>query len=575
MSSPLTGKRGAVYKRYKKLEDDRSSWRSHWIELTDYLLPRRGRYLIESQNSRGRKRNSKILDNTGGYALRTLQAGMMSGMTSPARPWFRLRTPDTDRMDQPGVRDFLTKSQMVIGQLLGASNFYNSVSQVYRELGAFGTSPMLRRPHPNKLIHFRPYTAGEYVIAENDLGEVDTLGREFTMTVAQIVEMFVWDRARQEFDWSKCSKAVQNLWNSQNYDELVVIVHMIQPRRAEMRDTSRIDGPNRPIMDVYFEKGADNDTLLRDSGFMRQPFYCPRWDVLGGDIYGYSPGMETLPDIKQLQHEQRRKAQALDKMVTPPMVATPNLKGRKTTTLPGGTTYADPINGGAGFQPAYQVDPRIQELTQDIREVQDRIQRGFYADLFAMMINSDRRQITATEVVERHEEKLTLLGPVLQRLNVDMLDPLIEDTFRIAMTNGLLPEPPEALREDPQLEVKYVSLLAQAQEAAGAASIERVFSFAGNLSAVSPSVMDNLDEDEAIRQYGDILGTGPEILRDGAEVDAIRQARAERESEVAEMEALQVEAQAAATLASADTQTPNALTALLQGGGGVARRSIQ
>ena len=566
MNSSLKGKRGAIFLRWKRLEDDRSSWRSHWIEISDYLIPRRGRYLLESQNSKGRKRNTKIVDNTGGQSLRTLAAGMMSGMTSPARPWFRLQTPDPEMMDAAGVKDWLGQSERIIRTILTRSNFYNSASTIYTELGAFGTGALYRRRHPTDIVSFRPFTAGEYVIAEDEYGNVDTLGREFTMSVSQVVEQFVIQRDGTE-DWSNVSKTVKRLWDQKNYDERIEIIHLIQPRRMEERDLTRpLDPKNKAFMDVYMEKGADGDKLLQENGFDRFPAYCPRWDVLGGDVYGVSPGMEYLGDIKQLQHEQKRKAQAIDKMVNPPMVGSLSLKGKPSTVLPGGTTYVDPQQGSQGFQPAYLVQPRINEMMMDIQEVQGRIQRGFYADLFAMMINSDRRMMTATEVAERHEEKLVLLGPVLQRLNTELLDPLIEDVFLFAYEAGMLPPPPPAI-EGVDLEVKYISLLAQAQEAVAAASIERTFSFAGNLSAVFPEIVDNLNADEAIRNYGEILGTSPEILRDADQVEAIRAQRREAQQAEQQMMQLQQGAQAAKVLSEADTQNPNALTALLQGGG--------
>lgn len=566
MNSSLKGKRGAIFLRWKRLEDDRSSWRSHWIEISDYLIPRRGRYLLESQNSKGRKRNTKIVDNTGGQSLRTLAAGMMSGMTSPARPWFRLQTPDPEMMDAAGVKDWLGQSERIIRTILTRSNFYNSASTIYTELGAFGTAALYRRRHPTDIVSFRPFTAGEYVIAEDEYGNVDTLGREFTMSVSQVVEQFVIQRDGTE-DWSNVSKTVKRLWDQKNYDERIEIIHLIQPRRMEERDLTRpLDPKNKAFMDVYMEKGADGDKLLQEGGFDRFPAYCPRWDVLGGDVYGVSPGMEYLGDIKQLQHEQKRKAQAIDKMVNPPMVGSLSLKGKPSTVLPGGTTYVDPQQGSQGFQPAYLVQPRINEMMMDIQEVQGRIQRGFYADLFAMMINSDRRMMTATEVAERHEEKLVLLGPVLQRLNTELLDPLIEDVFLFAYEAGMLPPPPPAI-EGVDLEVKYISLLAQAQEAVAAASIERTFSFAGNLSAVFPDIVDNLNADEAIRNYGEILGTSPEILRDADQVEAIRAQRREAQQAEQQMMQLQQGAQAAKVLSEADTQNPNALTALLQGGG--------
>ena len=200
MNSSLKGKRGAIFLRWERLEDDRSSWRSHWIEISDYLIPRRGRYLIESQSTKGRKRSTKIVDNTAGQSLRTLSAGMMSGMTSPARPWFRLQTPDPEMMDAAGVKDWIGQVERIIRTILTRSNFYNTASTIYTELGAFGTAALYRRRHPTDTVSFRPFTAGEYVIAENEFGEVDTLGREFTMSVSQIVEQFVIKRDGSE-DW--------------------------------------------------------------------------------------------------------------------------------------------------------------------------------------------------------------------------------------------------------------------------------------------------------------------------------------------------------------------------------------
>ncbi len=558
----MRGKRGSAWKRYQKLETDRSSFRGQWIEITDYLLPRRGRYLSESQSTKGRKRNTKILDNTGGQALRTLSAGMMSGLTSPARPWFRLMPEDPDMMDNSGVRQYLGRVERVMRGILSSSNFYNTVATMYFELGAFGTAATLRRLHPERHVHYRPYTAGEYVIAENEFGQVDTVGRDFDMTVAQIVEQFVWDPIRQDLVWSRTTKTVKNLWDRGNYDENVPVVHMIEPRRKEDRDLRRMDGLNRPFADLYFEKGADDDRLLREDGYNRLPVYAPRWDVLGGDVYGYSPGMEHLGDIKQLQHQQRRKAQAIDKMVTPPMRATTNLKGREASAMPGGVTYVDPINGQAGIEPIYTVQPRVQELGLDIAATQERIQRGFYADLFAMMINSDRRQMTATEVAERHEEKLVLLGPILQRLNSEFLDPLIEDVFLVAFQAGLLPPAPPELR-NVDIQVKYVSLLAQAQEAVAASAMERTLGFAGNLAGVAPDIMDNIDTDEALREYADIMGNSPKVIREKGQRDQIRADRARQQEQAAAMEMAQQGADTARLLSETDTQTPNALTDLL------------
>ena len=564
---PLKGKKSALYRRFVKLQNDRSSFRSHWMEISDYIAPRRGRYLIEGQNSRGRKRTTKIIDSTGTQALRVMAAGLMSGMTSPARPWHRRRVRD-DLMDNGDVRRWLAQVEMIERSILHKSNFYNAIYTVYTELGAFGTAPLYRQPSFDDVIRFRPFTVGEYVIAENDQGVVDTLGRHFTMTVGQIVQKFVHDPMTGKMDWSGVSKTTKRLWDQSNYDELVEVLHFIEPRLMGDRDTSKKDALNMPFKSCYFELASESDELLMESGYRKFPAYVPRWDVLSGDVYGRCPGMDTLGDIKQLQHQQKRKAQAIDKMVNPPMVAPTSLKGKPSTVLPGQTTYVDPMQGGQGFVPAYQVQPRISELQVDIAEVQNRIQRGFYADLFAMMINSDRRQMTATEVVERHEEKLVLLGPVLQRINVELLDPLLDDVFEYALEAGLLPEPPEALAGE-ELEVEYISLLAQAQQAVAASSLERVMGFAGNLVAVFPDIVDGIDSDEALRQYSEILGTSPDVIISDEELQAKRQARAEEQQQMQAMEQVGQLAQGAKVLSETDTQNPNALTDLLGTGASV------
>ena len=556
-------KKGPIIKRYKRLEDDRSSWRAQWQELTDYLSSRRGRFLIEdSSNTRGRVRNNKIIDSTGTQALRTMTAGMMSGMTSPSRPWHRRKVAD-DLMDRQSVKEWLSAVEKAERSILNQSNFYTSMASVYTELGSYGTAPLYRQPGRGT-IRFRPFTAGEYVIAENDLGVVDTIGRYFTMTVWQIVSRFV-STPDGKMDWRGVSRTTKSLWDQGNYDSLVPVIHMIEPRPIAERDSTKRDQMNMPFRSVYFEYGGEGDTLLGEGGHRRFPCYVPRWDVLPGDVYGRSPGMDALGDIKQLQHQQKRKAQAIDKMVNPPMVASVALRGKPTSTLPGQNTYVDPTQGGSGYQPAYQVQPRIGEMAADIQEVQGRIQRAFYADLFAMLINSDRRQMTATEVVERHEEKLVLLGPALQRVNVELLNPLLEDVFDYALEAGLLPEPPPEL-EGEELEVEYVSLLAQAQQAVGASAIERAAGFAGNLSAVFPDIVDVVDADDMLRTYFDIVGAPPTATRDEATVAEARKARAEEQQRAQAIETGGSLAQGAKVLSEADTQSPNALTDLLGAG---------
>lgn len=541
--------------RAEALRNERSGWFSHWREIGDFLLPRRGRWLSSDRN-KGGKKNTNIIDPTGGLALRTLKSGMMAGITSPARPWFKLTTPDPDMADFKPVKVWLERVEQLMYAVYGSSNIYQSLQQIYEEIGAFGTAPMMILENFDNAIHTKSLTAGEYFCAENHLGQVDTLYREFSMTVEQMVE---------KFGEEAVSGTVKRLWDQGNYDSAVDVVHAIQPNRRMRNGETLTD---KPFMSVYIEKGADDarGRLLQARGFDEYPAPVPRWDLLAGDVYGRSPGMDALGEIKGLQIKQRRKAEAIEKMVRPPMTAPTSLQGRPSSILPGEVTYVDSVQGGTAFKPAYEVNPQIEHLLLDIRDSQQIINRTFYADLFLMLTDSDRRQITATEVAERHEEKLLMLGPVLDRLHRDLLQPTIDRTFSILSRAQLLPPAPEEL-QGVDLEVEFVSMLAQAQKMVDTASIERMAGFAGNLAAVNPEALDVVDFDETIYGYGERLGVPAEMLRDRKAVEAIRAARAQQIAAQQAVEMGSQAAQGAKVLSETPIRGETMLSSLLGGPG--------
>jgi hypothetical protein len=231
--------------------------------------------------------------------------------------------------------------------------------------------------------------------------------------------------------------------------------------------------------------------------------------------------MDALGDIKALQMMQKRKAQAIEKMVNPPMTGPSALRSQKASILPGDLTFVDTQGQNQGFRPAHEVNPRVQELLMDIQATQGMVQRVFYEDLFLMLAQSDRREITAREIDERHEEKLLALGPVLEQLNQDLLDPLIDITFEKMVAQGALPPPPEEL-QGMKLKVEYVSVMAQAQKLAGIANIERFAGFTMQAASVNPEILDKIDTDQMIDIYADITSVPPGIVRTDEAVAEIR-----------------------------------------------------
>jgi hypothetical protein len=529
--------RQKLQQRWSALKNERSTWDSHWREISDYLLPRSGRFFSKKVNDGG-KRHNDIYDNTGTRSLRVLAAGMMAGMTSPARPWFRLATGDLDLMKNDAVKLWLNDVTRQMLNVFSRSNTYRALHSMYEELGAFGTASSIVLPDYKNVIHHYPLTIGEYAITSNAQGIVDTLYREFEMTIGQLVT---------EFGYDKCSQSARNQYDRGNLDAWVTVVHTIEPRRD--RDIYKRDAKNMPFKSCYFEAAADKDDMLRESGFQEFPCLSPRWAVSGGDIYGLSPGMESLGDIKQLQHEQLRKAQGIDYKTKPPMQVPTALKNQGVNTLPGGVTYVDAASQQAGIRSAFEVNLDLSHLLNDIVDVRERIRGSFYADLFLMLANNDLGRMTATEVAERHEEKLLMLGPVLERLHNELLDPMISMTFNRMLAAGIVPPPPPQL-QGVDLNVEFVSMLAQAQRAIGTNSVDR---FVGNLGAIAgmkPEVLDKFDSDKWADVYADMLGVDPELITADEQVALIRQQRAQQAQQEQQMAMMQSGASTMAQLGS-------------------------
>ena len=528
---PEANTKDQIWTRLGSLKKERASWDSHAKELAQNLMPRSSRFFAQDRN-RGGNRHNAIYDNTGLRAQRVLAAGLMSGMTSPARPWFRLEASDPSLMGSEPVKVWLSTVTRMMLDVFAQSNTYNALHSMYEELGVFGTASSIVMPDFKDMIRHTPLTFGEYWLATNQRREVDTLYREFDTTVGAMV---------RQFGLEACSQSVRNAWANRQQDTWITIVHAVEPRLE--RDERKVNNLNMPFRSCYFELDGPKDKFLRESGFKNFPALAPRWKVVGGDVYGESPGMEVPGDVKQLQHEQLRKAQGIDYMTKPPVTAPTQAKGQEIDLLPGGVSFVDSANPNGGIKQAFTVNLQLDHLLQDIQDVRYRINSGFYADLFLMLAQNDLGTMTATEVAERHEEKLLMLGPVLERLHNELLSPLIDMTFDHIVASGALPPPPPELNGI-GLDVKFVSILAQAQRAVATNSADRYVAGLGMVASMGkPEVLDRFDSDEWAEWYADALGVDPRLIVADDKVALIRQARAQ---------AQQAEAQAAQNAALAD-----------------------
>ena len=537
-SHPNAPTRDKLFTRWGMLKTERATWWAHWQEITNYLLPRSGRYFVQDRD-KGWRRHNNIYDNTGTRALRVLGAGMMAGATSPARPWFRLGTADPELNSYQPVKLWLQDVTQRMQVVFQKSNTYRTLHQMYEELGAFGTAASIVLPDYQTAIHHYPVTIGEYAIAQDYQGKVCTLYREFEKTVGEIVK---------EYGYNNCSTVVKNMYDRGSLDQWIRLIHAIEPRAD--RDIRKKDAKNMAWGSYTFEVGGNPHVFLRESGFKEFPALVPRWATAGGDIYGNSPGMEVLGDVKQLQHEQLRKAQAIDYQTKPPLQVPTSMKNRDVETLPGGVSFYD--GQTAGIKTAFEVNLNLQHLVVDIQDVRERIRGGFYADLFLMLANATDTRMTATEVAERHEEKLLMLGPVLERLHNELLDPLIDMTFTRMIEAGLVPPPPPEL-QGMELNVEFVSMLAQAQRAIGTNSVDRYVANLGAVAGFKPDVLDKFDSDQWADVYADMLGVDPKLIVPSDKVALLREARGKAEAAKAQMEAAHSMSESARNLGTVQT----------------------
>ena len=527
--------RKSVNGRLVGLRTNRYSWWTHWRECADYILPRRYKWLITpNQQSRGSPINQHVLDSTGTLAARNLAAGIMTGCTDPTKRWFNLKVGHIDSTQTSPISLWLAECERLLALIFQESNFYTAMATLYFDLVVFGTGTMIiYEDFDNVIACFNP-CAGEYYLEASDRLRVDTLYREFTYTVSQVV---------QRWGLENCSPAVQRLWKQggANLTRELVVAHAVEPNIQP----EKYGIPNHfKHREVYWEWGGSASPqggssytpgVLYRGGFYEQPFIAPRWDIVANDAYGRGPGMDALPDIKQLQLEVKRKAQAIDKLVNPPMLADVQLKNQPASLLPGGVTYVAGLmsQGKPGFAPVYQVQPPVKEIMEDLNEVRERIKSIFFNDLFRTISQFETRSnVTAAEIDARKAESFVMLGPVLGRINGEGLAVAVDRVFNIASRAGIMPPAPKEVQGE-HVTIQFVSMLETAQSAAASSGIERILSVAGNLAGVKPDAMDNVDTDFALEKMSALLHNDPKLIRSQDQLKQIREQRQQQQQQAA------------------------------------------
>lgn len=563
---PFYTKRAALENDRTQLQEERDIFLSEWKDISDHIQVRRGRYL--SGNVKERARSKALLNEKGVFASRICGAGMLAGVSSPSMPWLKLKTNDKDLNIFNPVKQWLDLAERYLYDVFASSNYYHVKQNSYRDMADFGQGPVLTDEDFENAINCYCSPPGEYILSVNKHGVVDTMFRDIGLTTLQVLERFYHAGNIPAEVWAAYDRA--------DYRRKWRVIGLDQPNYKRIKGAP---GPlGAPFIKVYYcldVNDDDRNAILSVKPTYENPISAPRWEVQPGDIYGDGPGSLVVSTAKSLQVLEKRKGQMVDKMASPPTQAPAEMKQANAliSHAPGGVSYfpSTAIGGGSGGRPIgplYEIQgQQLQAVLMEQQVLEGRIDTGYFVDLFTATLNSDRRQVTATEIAERHEEKLIVLGPVLERTHYEGLNLDVRRAFGILQRHRVLPPPPPEM-EGRELEVEYTSLLAVAQKAVSAGPIERFSGFLGNLAAGNPEILDKWNMDATVDEYGDAVGVPAVMIRSDDDVAQLREQRAQQQNAMQGMQAAQMGADTAAVLSKADTGRDSNLLADLLGNGG-------
>ncbi len=559
-------------RRKSSLEQVRKEFEPLWKDIRLYFEPNVGKALLDTQDrddAASKREDEKILNSEPRLAVHRYAAGMQSGITNKAQPWCSIvpKGVGEDDARDPELNEWCNVATTEILSALERANFYRTSQNVYPHGALLGTScvMILRGGAPGD-VFFHLIDEGDYWIAEDRYGNVDTLMRRLSLTVGQ---------AHDEFMAGNLPEAWRAKYADGKLEERVEVWNLICPNDGSER--FRDVDPSRPFVSVYWTTDnarGDNAGVLEISSYSYKPFAVLR-QMDSGSVYGKGIGEMSLPDCKELQSLEEYLLRMIANEAEPAMLAPASMKGQPINMFPGGVTFYDGITG-SGAAPVtrlFQLQEGIDKVDLKIKGITDRIGRMWYNDLFAMMLqinSANRGQKTATEVSELSGEKVTLLGPVLTQMD-EFLTAVIDAVFTILLEDGVIPDPPPALREgQADVSVEYTSTIhAEMKAALKMRAINTLIEMASMLAQAKPETLDKIDVDKIVDEVARVYPGAAAFLHRDRDVRAMREARtAAQQQQVANAQYAEMMKNAGANakaLSEAKVGNANALELMLGG----------
>ncbi|HWK44917.1 MAG TPA: portal protein [Stellaceae bacterium] len=498
-----------IIQTWERLDGDRGTWKSHWQEIGNYMLPNRNDYI--TRRTPGQKRTQYIFDSTPLVALEQFAAGMHGLLTSPSLQWFAMKAEDDGLNTRDDVRAWLDDATKTMYGIFNGPghNFASQSHELYLDIGSVGTAVMAVLESKRKGMLFSTRHLKECVIAENEEDRVDTLVRKWHYTAKQAVE--AWGSAAGE----KVLKAYD-----EKPDTSFEFMHSVRPRRD--RNPERRDAKHKAFESCYIS--VADGAVIQESGFDEFPYLVPRFSKATGEIYGRGPGSLVLADVKMLNEMRKTILKGAQKVIDPPLMVPDDGFMTPIKTVPGSLNY---YRAGSNdrIEPV-ETKGQVQLGIDMLGGLQQQIKQGFYVEW--LMMPSDPNDpsaagkgITATYVLQQRDEKMRLLSPMLARLQAEFLGPLIDRVFAIlwrqSVRLGFGPGspflPPPAALSGVNLRVEYVSPVALAQKSSQMDAVGRLLQLVQAVMQVDPNAAMVLDTEAMLRLAANDLNTPAAILK--------------------------------------------------------------
>ncbi len=499
----------AIKSRMVRLKTERGNFEQQWQEVTDYFLPRKN--TVQTKKTEGQKRTWQLLDNTGVHSNELLAGALHGMLTNPYQPWFEYTSGDLAIDNQDDVRLWLQKVARDTVNILNNSNFQTEVHELYMDLPSIATACMLIEEDEKDIVRFSTKFIADYYIDENHLGFIDQVYREWKWGAVQMVA---------EFGHKNLPKKVQDAYDKKLEDKFAV-THAVYPKYLVDKNAKETMGyvSQYVLVEENFEISCGE--------YKEFPYVVPRFSKAAGEKYGRGPAMTALPEIKVLNKMNETMLIGAQKIVDPPLQLPDDGFIMPIITRPGGLNYRRSGNPEDRIMPIFN-DTRIDFGYQVMADMRKRIKDAFYVD--QLKLSQESKYMTATEVTQRTEESMRLLGPMLGRMQSEFLKPLLDRVFRIMLDRGLIDKKAvPAVLQGKDLQVRYSSLIAKAQKINEAQAIFRTVEAATPFIQLDPGVKDLINGDAALRIIAGTFGLPQEILNSQKTVEALRAQRAEQQ----------------------------------------------